>query len=344
MPRSRKVIYIKRNELEVMGVLLGKNPNSQSVNKFNWDAKTLPATLKKIKEDLNIKKARIVLDDELSYVIEMKIPGDVKNEREYVKQQLETKIPEKLEKYNWDFKELNRTDKERTIIAFAPVLEVWSSLKQGLTKANLDLEAIEPASIAQKRHIDPFVGIVIKEDIRGKDESVLNLKIDGQKNIKGSPNLPKTLFFILLILGLLAFDGYLIWTKVLNSKEPPPEITGTVEVPEELKSTISEEEQLAQLREDLRTSITIQILNGAGIAGAAGSAQSYLGELGYQDMQAGNADSYDYAQTIVSVKMGEVDILSMLLDDLSATYETTTSEEYLDSDNPFDAIIIIGKN
>ena len=51
-----------------------------------------------------------------------------------------------------------------------------------------------------------------------------------------------------------------------------------------------------------RSDITVDILNGTGVAGMASSLQSELEDLEYQVTQIGNADNYDYEQTVVITK------------------------------------------
>ena len=89
------------------------------------------------------------------------------------------------------------------------------------------------------------------------------------------------------------------------------------------------------------TEITIQVLNGSGIAGEAGKVEVLLVNAGFSDIETANAISYDYEETEISVKE---DISDQLLDEVLDAIDTyTTSEgQALDEDNEFDVVIIVG--
>lgn len=108
---------------------------------------------------------------------------------------------------------------------------------------------------------------------------------------------------------------------------PSPEVTPETSPAAKLK------------REDLK----IQVLNGCGIAGAAGKAKEFLEGLGYKDIEAGNADSYDYEETEVSIKEDKESYLELLTDDLSEEYALSAGKKTIDKDDEFDVIVVIGK-
>ncbi len=92
-----------------------------------------------------------------------------------------------------------------------------------------------------------------------------------------------------------------------------------------------------------RADLTIQVLNGSGAPGVAGTAEDLLLDLGYQEIDTGNADTYDYQQTEVSIKESKDEYLQMLLTDLKDEYTVSSESAYLDEDFDFDAQIIIGQ-
>jgi len=91
-----------------------------------------------------------------------------------------------------------------------------------------------------------------------------------------------------------------------------------------------------------KSAVKIQVLNGGGIAGSAAIAKTFLEGLGYQDVETGNADSYDFETTTVQVKETKKDLSDLLIKDLSVKYEAGTSSTFLDEENDFDVIVTIG--
>jgi len=74
-------------------------------------------------------------------------------------------------------------------------------------------------------------------------------------------------------------------------------------------------------------------------------AHSWLSEegLGYEDIEAGNADSYDYEATEIYIKADKEDYLSLLTEDLSKGYTLAEEALTLDEDREFDVVVMVGK-
>ncbi len=91
-----------------------------------------------------------------------------------------------------------------------------------------------------------------------------------------------------------------------------------------------------------RADLSIEVLNGSGEPGAAGDAEAILEDAGYEMIETGNADSYDYEQTQVSVKESEKAFLQLLLNDLKDEYSISSESAFLEEDYDYDAQVIIG--
>lgn len=91
--------------------------------------------------------------------------------------------------------------------------------------------------------------------------------------------------------------------------------------------------------EDLK----IKILNGSGIAGEAGRAASHLEEKGYQVIETGNADSFDYQETVIKIKKEKKDFLPLLTNDLKTVYTVSSEEIELGEEEDADVVVIVGK-
>jgi len=91
-----------------------------------------------------------------------------------------------------------------------------------------------------------------------------------------------------------------------------------------------------------RSDLSIQVLNGSGISGKAGEVKDVLEELGYENVDAGNADSYDFEEMVISIKEESEDYVDMLVEDLSDDYTVADDTEELDEDSDFDVVITVG--
>lgn len=92
-----------------------------------------------------------------------------------------------------------------------------------------------------------------------------------------------------------------------------------------------------------RASLTIEIQNGSGVAGAATKVSDILKDLGYEISSTGNADNFDYENTVIQVKSTKKAYLDMLKKDLATDY--TIGEATADlTGSSADALIIVGKN
>lgn len=89
-----------------------------------------------------------------------------------------------------------------------------------------------------------------------------------------------------------------------------------------------------------RADLSITVQNGGGVAGAATEASEYLEGLGYDVVSTGNADNFDYTETIIRVKSTMSEYLDQLEEDLSSEY--TIGSATADYTGDADALVIIG--
>lgn len=92
-----------------------------------------------------------------------------------------------------------------------------------------------------------------------------------------------------------------------------------------------------------RSKVKVQVLNGAGVAGAAGKMKSLLEEKGYVVMGTGNADNYDYEETVIQVKEEVKNIVDLLKTDLGEIYKVASEVASLASSEKVDIVVIVGK-
>lgn len=90
-----------------------------------------------------------------------------------------------------------------------------------------------------------------------------------------------------------------------------------------------------------RQAISVQVLNGSGVTGAARKVADYLSGFFYTIAGTGNTDNTDYDKTVIQTKKEED--LELLKADLGAQYEIGTASANLSSSSSYDALVIIGK-
>lgn len=91
-----------------------------------------------------------------------------------------------------------------------------------------------------------------------------------------------------------------------------------------------------------RSALTITVQNGGGTPGAASKGKTTLEDLGYTVSGTGNADNFDYANTVIQIKASKKAYLDLLKNDLSKSYTIGTVSATLTTGSA-DAIVIIGK-
>lgn len=92
-----------------------------------------------------------------------------------------------------------------------------------------------------------------------------------------------------------------------------------------------------------KATVKIIVLNGTGRAGSAGKFAEVLKEKGYQSVETGNADSYNYQNLSISFKESAVNFWNDLVGDLSQNYKLSSSSAFLEASTPEDIQIILGK-
>ena len=86
----------------------------------------------------------------------------------------------------------------------------------------------------------------------------------------------------------------------------------------------------------------IRVLNGSGRAGAAGAVKNLLEGKGYKVVSIGNADNFDYSQTVLRFKETFLKFKEVLTKDLSDDYSVATSDDGLEATDSADIEVIVG--
>lgn len=89
-------------------------------------------------------------------------------------------------------------------------------------------------------------------------------------------------------------------------------------------------------------SLQVQVLNGSGTPGEAGKAATLLKNAGYSITSTGNADTFDYTNTIIQIKKSKNQYAAQLKKDLSSQYTVDPTVQTLAETSSSDAIVILG--
>jgi len=93
------------------------------------------------------------------------------------------------------------------------------------------------------------------------------------------------------------------------------------------------------------SALTVEILNGSGKSGLAGTVAIALTDGGFSDATAGNADASNYEETIVSMKADTPKgVYTEINKILGTDYVLELSEEPLDEDSEYDVSIVLGSS
>lgn len=92
-----------------------------------------------------------------------------------------------------------------------------------------------------------------------------------------------------------------------------------------------------------RSTITIAVLNGSGVKGAASAISTYLSGLGYKVQSTGNAEVFTYEGITVKAKKANSDYLTLLKNDISKENPDVSVTAKTDDTITTDAVVIVGK-
>jgi hypothetical protein len=182
--KTKIIVAITGDKIVGARVKLARQNKIEKSIAFGWKPETLDMVLSKMKTQLKAKRIRVLIGDDLSYVLRLTMPSTLgkKEEKEYLAKKISEQIPEELSDTQWDYKELyldatkKPSKEEKKVVVFSPVKGFFEKLSRALEKLDLVVEAIEPEVIAKTRDTDPIIGLAMKKDIKGKDEDVLNIE------------------------------------------------------------------------------------------------------------------------------------------------------------------------
>ena len=184
-----------------------------------------------------------------------------------------------------------------------------------------------------------------KKDKKSKEKELEKEEEQGKTEEK--PVLSKLLgsllklkwLLVIIIVSLLTFSGIYFFVKKSSVKETEEQTLSILPTVQ----PVTEEDEPTLTPEITRENFKIKILNGSGIAGKAGEVAEILEELGYEIVETGNADSFDYEETVIQVKEEKEELFSDLTNDLKNDYTVSSEENLLAEEKEgIDAVVIVG--
>ena len=176
------------------------------------------------------------------------------------------------------------------------------------------------------------------------DSKVPPFQSYASRSPNSAPRTPGKLLYLVLFILLLVVIGvgaaqfFISRSNDLNNAAPTP-----IEFEESTPTPVVEdvpEEEPTPTTELERSDLSVVIHNGNGGRGVAGDASDIMEDLGYTVLSTGNADNYDYEETVIQVSSANADFLPLLEKDLGESY--TIGETSTNYTGTGDALIIIG--
>jgi hypothetical protein len=124
---------------------------------------------------------------------------------------------------------------------------------------------------------------------------------------------------------------------------PVPSISPTVETGKPTVAPTNSVNPVDQSTGLDRSTLSVEVQNGSGEAGAAGKGAEVLKGFGYKIASMGNADNFDYQNATIKVKSTKSNYLALLKKDLGFSYTVGSASADLSSSFSADALVIIGK-
>ncbi|KKQ51851.1 hypothetical protein A2865_04485 [Candidatus Woesebacteria bacterium RIFCSPHIGHO2_01_FULL_39_17] len=365
----KNIIAIAKDKIIAAEIDLGTKEKTLESSEFGWTSETLDLAFAEIVKRFKTKKFRILVADELSYIVRLSVDSNLSSgqERQFLSDQLKEKIPESLAPGEWDYKEIVSSEgvDGKEVIVFALVRDFYEVLRRAVTNTGLIVEAVEPEVVAKTRDANPIIGLAMKEDITGRDEEVLNIilkegkekatetvseaktqEVSDEEEIKPEKKgvLTLRMSFTTLILLILFVVGLIVLAKMFLFKKPNESTEVSSDVTLSPSPVSTETPEPTEEVEVGTSEYKVQVQNGSGVIGEADVVAEILTSEGFKNIETGNADSYTYQKTEIRVKKDTPDeVFETINKALNSDYEVILSDERLADTLPFDAIIIIGK-
>jgi hypothetical protein len=317
------VVFLTRDQVRLYDVNPHLNQAPQPVSEVSYSLENFVDVFTSLKPRLK-GNLRFLLSDNISYSTHLQIPISEKDERQYISSQLSSLFPESLGEKDWDYYQTSTNSEFRDVFVFAPVKPYKELIDQISNDLGLRIISLEPESVAITRHPSPIIGTALKKDIVGKDDDVLNLAPSISRQINFS--------WLLIPLFLIVFIFSNIYLFSIFSKKKAAVVPiVTTPIPTVVIPTVTPTPEI----------ISIHVLNGTGVTGAAGKMGDSFKDLGYSTVTTGNT-SPDFSLSKAIFKT------QSLKDAIAPQVKTVTkiadNQMVIDNSIEYSVIFILGKN
>lgn len=149
---------------------------------------------------------------------------------------------------------------------------------------------------------------------------------------KGTPFLTLLLAFLGgFLIGALLVGGIFYFKSSVNPLQPTP-------LPTEQPTTTPEAS--ASPSADL-SKYKVQVLNGSGTSGEATVAKNLLEKAGFENINTGNAKTYDFKDTVVAMKKDTPDAVFSAIQTSLSAYKVTKGDA-LSASSTYDVVVTVG--
>ena len=191
-----------------------------------------------------------------------------------------------------------------------------------------------------------------KEDSKEKienesEETTSEQHLETAPSQKSRDSIPFWVLLISFLLGLTLGGGLVggIFYFRSNVDNLGEELLSNTATPAPTTGAIMEAEEETSAEEEINLAdYALQVLNGTGSAGEAGSAADLLTESGFENVDTGNSSTLGFEETVVQAKEG---VPQKVLDTIEASlvqYVVEFAEEALDDSSDFDVVITVGSS
>lgn len=152
--------------------------------------------------------------------------------------------------------------------------------------------------------------------------------------------IPKELILFIVIFAV-TFGLFFVIAKGRGGGVTLPFVAGPTQTPTP-EPTVAPPTPTPTVEVDRKT-VKVRVLNGTGVAGQANGVKSILESKGYIGVTTGNADTYNYTQSVVQTKKEKAFLEGVILEDIKASIASAQTSE-LEASDSADVVIIIGKD
>lgn len=145
------------------------------------------------------------------------------------------------------------------------------------------------------------------------------------------------ILIVLLSVSLLA-TGMFLWMRLSGKSEKKNKSVSQLPVKVNNSRLSKEREELSVNKGEIK----IEVLNGNGIKGKALTIENLLKSNGFNVLSTGNADNFNYTQTVIRYKKGKKEIADLAAEVISSVYFPVLQEDVTD-DSKADIVIVLGQ-